>query len=126
MSNNLSNPFVLLCPTELANVKNSATNWIDFNNSNISYFVGVDANRTNASMILSGDRNITNGTQLRNGLLTVYTNTPAGWTSEMHNKVGNVLLADGSVQEDSITGLQSQIAGTGVATNRLQMPVPGP
>lgn len=126
MSNELGMPKVLICPHETDKTRFRATKFDFFCNSNISYFLGVDAVETNAAMILSGDRNITNGMLIRNGLMLLTTNKSAGWTSEIHDKVGNILLVDGSVQEDSITGLQSQIAGTGVATNRLLMPVLGP
>lgn len=127
MSNELSTPRILICPSDDdSRWDNVTTNWIHLSNSNISYFVGVDAVETNATMILSGDRNITNGMAERNGLLPLTTNTFAGWTSDMHKRVGNVLLADGSVQQDSISGLQNQIAMTGVATNWMQMPVIGP
>ncbi len=126
MSNELSTPKVLLCPKETDRDRFLATNFTAFCNSNISFFVGVDAAETNATMILSGDRNITNSTAIRNGLSPLTTNTFAGWTSDMHKKVGNILLADGSVQQDSISGLQNQIAMTGVATNWVQMPVVGP
>ena len=125
MSNELSIPKVLICPEDSDTDRVSATNFEFFCNSNISFFVGVDASETNPAMILSGDHNITNGTKLKNGLLDLTTNRLAGWTSEVHNKVGNILSADGSVQQDSIAGLRSQIANTGVATNWLQMPVLG-
>jgi hypothetical protein len=41
----------------------------------------------------------------------------------VHKKAGNILLSDGSVQQLSITGLRAAIENTGLATNRLQMPV---
>jgi prepilin-type processing-associated H-X9-DG protein len=126
MSNELSTPRVLLCPEETDKDRFMATNFTGFCNSNISFFVGIDAAEINPAMILSGDHNITNGTPIRNGLLRLTTNTVTRWTSEIHNKVGNILLADGSVQQLSILGLQNQIAGTGVATNWVQMPVLGP
>ncbi len=126
MSNEISTPKVLICPMETDNARSIATNFNDFCNSNISYFVGLDAAETNATMILSGDHNITNGTPLKNGLLALTTNELARWTTEVHNKVGNILMADGSVQQDSTTGLQDQIAKTGVVTNRLLMPILGP
>lgn len=126
MSNELSTPRVLICPQETDNTRFMATNFEYFCNSNISYFVGVDATETSPTMVLSGDHNITNGTTIRNGLLELTTNRPAGWTTRVHNKIGNVVLADGSVQQDSITGLQDQIAKTGVVTNRLLMPILGP
>jgi prepilin-type processing-associated H-X9-DG protein len=121
MSNELSTPKVLTCPSDRPLM--AATNFTFMNNSNISFFFGIDASETNASMMLSGDRNITNGTRVKNGILELTTATPAGWTSEMHNKVGNIALADGSVQQVSITGLRNTVRNTGVATNRLQMPV---
>jgi prepilin-type N-terminal cleavage/methylation domain-containing protein/prepilin-type processing-associated H-X9-DG protein len=120
MSNELSYPMVLICPSDA--LKYPATNWIYLGNSNVSYFVGVDARETNGMMILSGDHNLTDGTPLKNGLLELTTKKPARWTSEMHNKIGNILFADGSVPQDNDASLQTQIANTGAATNRLQMP----
>jgi prepilin-type N-terminal cleavage/methylation domain-containing protein len=120
MSNELSTPKVLICPADES--RNAATNFTFLRNSNISFFIGLDANETNPQLILSGDR-LTNGTALKNGILEVSSNHPAAWTAEVHNKVGNILLSDGSVQQVSITGLRSAIENTGLATNRLQMPV---
>ena len=121
MSNEISTPKVLICPDD--DDRNFATNFTWFNDSNISFFLGIDATDTNPQMILSGDRNITNGTPVKNGILTLSTNNPSRWTKEMHNKVGNVCLADGSLQQVSIAGLQTTVANTGFTTNRLQMPV---
>ncbi|HLX69068.1 MAG TPA: type II secretion system protein [Verrucomicrobiae bacterium] len=126
MSNEISTPKVLICPMETDNTRFIATNFNDFCNSNISYFVGLDAAETNATTLLLGDHNITNGTPLKNGLLALTTNRLAGWTKEVHNQIGNICLADGNVQQDSTTGLQDQIAQTGVVTNRLLMPILGP
>ena len=124
MSNELSTPKVLICPRDTSRF--FATNFTFMNNSNISFFFGVDASETNSMMFLSGDRNITNGTLVKNSMLELTTNRPSGWTSEIHNKVGNVALADASVQQVSVTGLRTTVANTGLATNRLQMPILGP
>jgi prepilin-type processing-associated H-X9-DG protein len=123
MSNELSTPKVLLCPEETDQGRLLATNFVNMNNSNISFFVGVDANETAPAMILSGDHNITNGLPIKNGLLELTTNQPSGWTTEMHNKVGNIALADGSVEQVTIATLRAAVANTGAPTNRLQMPV---
>jgi len=104
----------------------AATNFDFMSNSNLSYFVGVDAEETNPQTLLSGDRNITNGTSAKNGVLDLTTNRPSGWTAEMHNKIGNIALADGSVQQLSTLNLRATVENTGVATNRLQMPILGP
>jgi prepilin-type processing-associated H-X9-DG protein len=125
MSNELATPRILWCPTETDPNRFRGTNFIWLNNSNLSFFVGVDAtnDETNPAMILSGDHNITNGLSVKNGLLELTTNQLAGWTAEMHNKVGNILLADGSVQQVSGTGLRAAVGNTSLATNHLQMPV---
>ncbi len=123
MSNELSTPLVLICPAEADPNRTRATNFNFMSNSNISYFVGVDADERNPQLILFGDRNITNGTPVKNGLLDLTTKKPAVWTAEMHDGVGNVALADGSVQQISTLGLRSAVTNTSLATNRLQMPV---
>lgn len=126
MSNELSTPKVAFCPEESDQNRFTATNFVNFGNSNISFFVGVDATELNPQMILYGDHNITNGTPVKNGLLELTTNQLAGWTSEMHNKVGNVAMSDGSVQQVSSTGLRTIVENTSIVTNRLQMPILNP
>lgn len=133
MSNELNTPKILYCPNETDRARKAATMFspsvpgipgaIPFNgNSNISYFVGVDANQTNSAMFLSGDRNITNGFAMKNGLLDLGTNQLAGWTKEIHNRCGNILFSDGSVQQLTSPGLREALKETGVATTRLAMP----
>ena len=123
MSNELSTPKNLFCPEETDAARFTATNFEFFCNSNISFFVGVDTAETNPMMILSGDHSITNGIAVKNGILDLMTNKPAGWSTHMHDNLGNILLADGSVRQVKDSGLQDQIANTGVATNRLLMPI---
>lgn len=122
MSNELSTPKILICPADVSRTV-PAKNFDFFSNSNLSYFIGLDASDANTDSFLSGDRNITNGTPIRNGILELTTNNSAGWTAEMHNKVGNILLSDGNVQQVSQIGLRQALADTGAFTNRLQMPV---
>ena len=124
MSNELSTPYILICP---ADVRPRAKDFgSTFSNTNISYFVGVDADETKPQMPLSGDRNILGGMKLANGILEITTNQFVSWSSEMHDGVGNIGLADGSVQQlgsfrMTTTGLQ-QMFPPGVATNRLAIP----
>ena len=121
MPNELSTPKILVCPADAS--RTAATNFTFFNNSNLSYFVGIDASETNPQSLLMGDRNITNGTPIRNGILELTTNSPTGWTAEMHRKIGNIVLADGSVQQVSQNGLRQTLGSTGTVTNRLLLPV---
>jgi hypothetical protein len=122
----LDAPKVLICPAESDRLRRAATNFARLSNSNLSYFIGLDCTETNPQGVLAGDRNITNGTRIRNGILELTTNNPAGWTAEMHKNVGNVLLSDGSVQQLSGTGLRQAVENSGVFTNHFQMPILGP
>ncbi len=112
-----------------------------FSNYKISYFLGVDANDTSPQMLLAGDRNIY-GYQGVNVLPPTipnpYGNAAAGalcggayalgtnfaanatapcWTdSKQHQKNGNVLVADGSVQQYSSSKLREALRTTGDTT----------
>ena len=121
MSNELSTPKVVVCPKDLGRA--FATNFaMGFNNTKLSYFVGLDATETNAQMLLTGDRNITNGLLLRNGTLLLTTNQSVGWTKQIHTNAGNICLSDGSVQQQTSEGLQRALRNTGAALNRLAIP----
>ena len=134
MSNELSTAKCLICPADSGRIMAHAWdtnmdfygNGVFLSNSNLSYFVGVDASKTNPQLILTGDRNITNGMPVKNGLFALTTNNPAGWTHDLHNNCGNIAVADGHVEQANTSALQSVIADTGLATNRLLMPILGP
>jgi prepilin-type processing-associated H-X9-DG protein len=126
LSNELTKPYVLHCPSDNSRPYSDTTNFALLNNSRLSYFVSLDAVKGNASVLLAGDRNLTDNAPLKNGIIAVTANRPVKWTTELHNKAGNILLADGSAQKVDITGLQSNIVSAGAFTNRLLMPVLGP
>jgi hypothetical protein len=122
MSNELSTPKILICPAESGRQRGAAATFDTLSNSGISYFVGIDAQETNASMLLSGDHNIMSNTPITNGILELTTNDPISWTSRTHKNFGILVNADGSVFLSGNTSLRAALEGTGVATNRLQMP----
>ena len=120
MSNELSTPKILVCP---ADVRQPANNFgSTFSNTNISYFIGVDADEARPQMLLSGDRNIVGGTRLTSGILEITTNQLFSWSSEMHDGVGDIGMADGSVQQATSSRLNELFQQTGFATNRLAIP----
>jgi prepilin-type processing-associated H-X9-DG protein len=121
-SNELSTPKLLVCPADArAPTKDFGPG---FSNFKLSYFVGLDADETHPAMFLAGDRNLTNGLPIQNGILVLPPNIPVGWTHELHNRQGNIALADGSVQGWTSSRLSSAVVGTpGIGTtNRLAMP----
>ncbi len=153
MSNELSTPKVLACPsddtiahTNFNMVYNQSASVASGNsytlaNPYISYFIGRDAQEGQPQMLLSGDRNIYgsstittydatknngygnspyNGTtrSTAGAIFAMGTNWAAGatapcWTDKMHQKNGNVLISDGSVQQLSSQKFREQCRNTG-------------
>ena len=123
MSNELNTTKILICPAD-SNRKPALDFLHLLSNSNVSYFVGVDAAEIYPSMFLAGDRNLTNEIPLPpNHLMELTSNSVVGWTKEMHKYQGNICLSDGSVQSLTSGRLQPSLFESGVATNRLAMPV---
>jgi len=136
MSNELSTPKILICPENTHRVW--ATNFsTDFDNSHISYFVGLDAEEFRTQTLLSGDDNfVIGGVPAKSGLLELSTNIPVAWASGRHSYAnnshfwtptryqffGNLGMADGMVQQVTTAGLQTALQQTGIATNRLVLP----
>lgn len=122
ISNELATPKVLICPADVTRFY--ATNFTtDFNNGKVSYFVSLDASSDQPEMFLSGDENFAvDGVPIKSGLLELSTNISVTWTTARHKFIGNIGLADGSVQQITTTNLQQAIQSTGVATNRLAIP----
>jgi len=142
MSNELSTAKVLLCPADsfhsgaATNFGNKATASGDFDLTKVSFFIGSDANESDPQMVLFGDENIGFQGQAGSGspgvtrftTAQVVTTTAIGlaqgsgwaWTIDTHNKVGNLTLSDGSVQQVSITGLKNALQN---GTNTIVYPV---
>jgi hypothetical protein len=83
----------------------------------------LDASSDQPEIFLSGDENFAiGGVPVKSGLLELSTNMAITWTTARHKFIGNIGLADGSVQQITTTNLQRAIQSTGVATNRLELP----
>jgi len=133
LSNELNSPRILICPRESDHWRIQADHFgpistvgrISYvSDTNLSYFAGLDAdgNAINPGAFLTGDHNLTNDTAVRNGLLVLRTNHLTGWTAEVHERQGNIGLADGSLQTFNTGMLRQALANTGFETNRLAMP----
>ena len=157
MSNELSTPKVIFCPSDNIHTAGSgyATNFTPQDvlgivipptgkapqptiASKISYFVSGDAVETDPQMLMTGDVNIGNTGTANNAAATVRFGNAIGsqsqqltttafnpaamwsWTgSDFHQKAGNVQLADGSVQQASISGLHDLLRS---GTNTVSAP----
>jgi len=149
LSNELSTPRLLVCPsddrTAHTNFTMRAGNTAAgpyLANVNVSYFVGKDAREGDSEMLLVGDRNIVGqapGGNLPNpipgggygnvGAVALGTNfnanvqTPA-WTDKLHRGQGNVLMSDGSAQQLSSGRLRDWLRNTGDTSGAPGSPGP--
>jgi len=140
MSNELSTPKVLVCPADsfhtvaATNFGATGTPGGDYSLGKTSFFIGTDANETDPQMLLYGDMNIglqgqaAAGTPASNRFNSAHCVSSQGvaqattgwsWTIDTHNKVGNICLSDGSVQQLSITGLKQAMQNS---TNSVVFP----
>jgi prepilin-type N-terminal cleavage/methylation domain-containing protein len=142
MSNELGTPKVLYCPADNGPGRGAATNFttqmgpVASTNATapqgqlcISYYVGGDAAESYPSMILDGDRNV--GTSSQNApapsisLSQGQQWTGANWWSwsanDLHLRVGNYGLADGSVQQGTVAAYQTALFNE---TNTCPYPQP--
>jgi prepilin-type processing-associated H-X9-DG protein len=124
MSNELSTPRVLFCPSEPTS-GNRANDFAGLAGTNISYFVGVDTtNSMNPQMILSGDSSFgISGVSSKSGLVAYGSGDLVAWTpTTRHRSYGNIGFADGSVQSRASSGLRNDLHLTGLTTNRFAIP----
>lgn len=121
-SNELSVPKTVTCAAD-RDQRTPATNWTSFDNSNVSYFVGLDATDTQPDMLLTGDRNLAFEGSLLHGAVSLNANSLPAWTpTDIHRGRGNIGLSDGSVQQVTTALLRQQLKNSGDATNLLVFP----
>jgi len=96
LSNELVFPRILFCPTDL---RVAATNFPSFQNENLSYFVGVNSTFDKPESVLAGDRNLATNAWSQPTILGYSPASSLSWTWEMHQHQGDVLFADGHVEQ---------------------------
>jgi prepilin-type N-terminal cleavage/methylation domain-containing protein/prepilin-type processing-associated H-X9-DG protein len=96
LSNDSVVPRQLVCPTD---TRAAAVNLARLSNSNLSYFVGVKADYNQPLSILAGDRNIAKQTYNQPSVESLDPGSHLYWTKELHRYKGDVLFADGHVEE---------------------------
>ncbi|HHY86403.1 MAG TPA: prepilin-type N-terminal cleavage/methylation domain-containing protein [Verrucomicrobia bacterium] len=108
-----------------------------FNNTAVSYFVAKDCREDMPQMLLAGDRNIVGSATMQSlpgvvpgngfgnspengtgktvtmGTTFVVNATAPAWTEQVHEKAGNVLMADGSAHNTSDARLRDMLRQTG-------------
>lgn len=105
LATELGTPKLLICPTD---TRLPATNFSHLANLNLSYFVGVDADYNHPESILAGDRNLvaSPGQSIYSGA-----GQTLRWSRTMHQFKGNLLFADGHVEESKGMSLAASAGG---------------
>jgi competence protein ComGC len=151
MSNELRAPRILICPSENEprlpamtfsepNPTGSVNVVLFTNDLNTSYFIGVDAAVSRSRMFLAGDHNLGsdgNMVPMRGfvGAPTLYgpdfkvslgtnfaPNAGVAWLNTMHTVQGNVVLANGAVQQFTRSTLRSALRNSGDTGGRQSGP----
>ena len=119
LASTLSTPKLLACPADTE--RWAATNFSHFNNYNLSYVVGLKAG-TDPKYILAADRDLPthpkgnpnpppNQYSLTIGNIGLYpvNRLPPYWGTRLHVRKGDLLFADGHVEESSDAIYKSEI-----------------
>ncbi len=142
LAKELETPRILICPGDVRNrtmatgfsegPEAGATSLARLQDAAVSYFVGVGARRNVSDSILLGDCNVAAGESAplyssRGADPFVMVSTNAVWSARQahHDQAGNLALGDGSVQQATRSGLQTQLrqaAEAGTNVNRFIFP----
>ncbi|MGD1087060.1 MAG: prepilin-type N-terminal cleavage/methylation domain-containing protein [Verrucomicrobiota bacterium] len=124
-------PRSLVCPAdERTAAKNFTT---DFNNSHVSYFVGVSASALDPQSIVGGDRNLGLGTKAdpdyglspksgKGNDVAIPISGPVSWSLKMHSAgnpggSGCILLGDGSERKATTAEMNQYLTNAPPTTN---------
>jgi type II secretory pathway pseudopilin PulG len=135
MSNEISTPKILFCPQDSTRT-NFARDFGEDLKNKISYFIGMVADDSDPQSLLSGDDNfLLKNLPVSNGNLNIFSNSAIDWDSSRHfsrikqdwftttrTNYGYLMLADGSVQASTDSGLKIYIQQSNVVTNRFAIP----
>jgi prepilin-type processing-associated H-X9-DG protein/prepilin-type N-terminal cleavage/methylation domain-containing protein len=96
LSNELVFPRTLVCPSDTRVMTND---FALLENVSLSYFVGVQSTFDKPYTVLAGDRNLAGNSVKQLTILQLGPLSRLGWTWELHQFKGNVVFADGHVEQ---------------------------
>lgn len=111
-SNTLVTPKVLACPSDTRRSLLGTWDSVVTNDRNraLSYTLGLDSQEELPDTILSSDRNLSlDGLPVGLAVMTLRTNSPVGFHTDVHNLAGNVLMGDASVQQHTTVRLREVV-----------------
>ncbi len=135
MSNELGSARLLTCPQDAQRLTNPLNDFtagpmglLSLSNRAVSYFVGLQADETQPNVPLSGDRNILLLSNFTAGpVISLSATSSFRWGREVHKRLGNITLSDGSVQGtddgELLSIMSNSSRGLGLPATRLLMPL---
>ncbi len=121
MSNELSTPRILLCPTD--EKRSYATSFAaGLADTNLSYFINMNATNGANDTLLFGDRNLTNRTPTGSRLVALAKADSLAWTKDLHSEKGNLGFGGGSVDSFRNGSAGNAIKIVDGTTNWLAVP----
>ena len=116
-SNELKTPKILACPADVS--RQRATGWDTLRNTNISYFVLMNTEPAKPARVLAGDRFVSTNNKVVSGVLVASDARKLRWVRGGHEKAGNVVFIDGSVNQMSTDDWRAAFSNQAV---RLAIP----
>jgi hypothetical protein len=143
ISNELSTPKVILCPSDSGHTE--ASIWKkdttrgnnvsveELRDKSLSYAISLNGSETFPQSFMGADRNFTNTARASTTLDTAAIVdmgadkstliAKAGWDDKsMHQSQGNAVMGDGSVQQLSASRLQEALKNSGTVSNTFNVP----
>jgi len=121
LASELTAPHILACP---ADTRLPADRFSSLQSTNVSYFVNTIAEQGKSTSVLAGDRNLVSDLLGQRSMLLLDANSPLRWTSGQHQYRGNLLFADGHVEQLGQLSLNAAANRNGTEQARLALPMP--
>lgn len=119
----LVTPKIVHCP---ADTRSIAPSFPALTESHLSYFVGLNADFAQPNSLLAGDRNLTNDWLSPAPIVAFGPTNYLRWTHELHRFKGNLLFADGRVEQANNVSLRPLNPAQPSAQLNLPAPPPNP
>jgi prepilin-type N-terminal cleavage/methylation domain-containing protein/prepilin-type processing-associated H-X9-DG protein len=121
LATELTAPHILICP---ADTRLPAERFPLLQSTNVSYFVNTIAEHGKSTSVLAGDRNLISDVLGQRSMLLLDANSPLRWTSGQHQYRGNLLFADGHVEQLGQLSLKVAANRNGTEQARFALPMP--
>lgn len=110
LARELETPKLLACPSDQR--RQPALSFNQFDNRNLSYFIGLKADPSVPGSILAGDENIGTELSFEATMVTIGQEHIRSWWPGAHDKRGNLLFSDSHVEESVTAKLPGEMTVT--------------